>query len=52
MIRVLFLALLTAALASCAGGDRLATVSGVCYPLNAGQWTPPPGLTCPPVAPR
>ena len=52
MIRIVFLFLLTVALAACAGSDRLATVSGPCWPLNAGQWSPPPGATCPAVAQR
>jgi hypothetical protein len=52
MIRIVFLCVMAAVLAACAAGDRLATVSGPCWPMNAGQWTPPPGATCPPVAAR
>lgn len=36
MIRILFLCLMGIVLAACAGGDKLATVSGPCWPLNAG----------------
>jgi hypothetical protein len=52
MIRILFLVLLALALSACAASDQLATVSGACWPLNAGQWSPPPGATCPAVAQR
>jgi hypothetical protein len=52
MIRILFFVLAGLILSACAAGDRLATVSGPCWPMNAGQWTPPPGATCPPVAAR
>jgi hypothetical protein len=48
LMRIVLLFLMGLALSACAGGDRLATVSGPCWPLNAGQWSPAPGLSCPP----
>jgi hypothetical protein len=47
-MRIVLLFLIALALSACAAGDRLAAVSGPCWPLNAGQWSPAPGLSCPP----